>query len=241
MSFNRTLLSVAVGFLGLAEVSSEVCGEALAEEPPLVASVTIDGNVNELTLGRPANVGIAGTVHEVQVTLKPTRRFSKLGVEFDYPTDFKYEADISEKRLSWTLKGEDVELEILCFGEEMEVSRLADLIVDAFQALPDTVIRPRSVGGDATLEVADIKLIGERRTVDCPWGATKIELYELPMANTRSLRVVLKVMWDGDLATEEEYLVRSLLKESMRIKELGIDELKSIRDQLPQPAASEKQ
>lgn len=109
-------LTVAIVLFG-------VCAPLVAadekQEPVMKYTLEVDGKPHEIKPGVPLQID--GALNKPTLLLKAaeTRTFTYGGVEFQYPSNFTWEADLEEPNCkSWTMSGNDFKIMYFAFSEE---------------------------------------------------------------------------------------------------------------------------
>lgn len=77
-----------------------------ALEPPAQYTLEINGKAIPMTLGKEVSLNRKAGRTRYLLLRAATRRFDKSGVKFDYPSDYGFEADLSNPNIAiWTLSG----------------------------------------------------------------------------------------------------------------------------------------
>jgi hypothetical protein len=91
-----------------------------AAEPPQEFYVEIGNQQIPIAPDRPLKLPASGET-TITLRLKPYRTFSRSGVEFQYPREFLFEADVEDpNNVLWTLEGKDTVLMIFRAPRELD-------------------------------------------------------------------------------------------------------------------------
>ena len=198
----------------LAAAPSPAAAPAVAEdhEPPLVLYFEAEGGkrvpVEVDKAFDPGQLGKSATLK-----LEPQRRFTYAGLEFKYPREYGFEAELEAQFSSWTLSGNDTKLMVQRFKNQKKVDVLHKSVVGEVQ---------KAYGGKAkespiSLEAGGRKLEGTRIEVDLAGVFIVQDLFPLKSGGD----VLELIIQDSPKKLGEPSAERSrtegLLKETLRL------------------------
>ncbi|MCB1049247.1 MAG: hypothetical protein KDC71_01520 [Acidobacteria bacterium] len=101
-------------------------------EPPLQFVLQVDGQNHPIVVGEPSQ--IKGTFSNPTILLKAAslRHFPYGGVEFDYPANFSWEAEIDGSDRTWTLSGNDFKIIYFVMSEALTLDEYVEAIREQF-------------------------------------------------------------------------------------------------------------
>lgn len=77
-------------------------------EPPARYVLQVNGKATRMSLDKEISLNTKAGRTRFLLAREATRHFDKSGLKFDYPTDYGFEADLSDPALAiWTLSGRD--------------------------------------------------------------------------------------------------------------------------------------
>ena len=167
--FTRSTLTALICLLAQAvagETTPEINVDAV--EPPLVYTLTIDGQHHAVTEGVAVQLNGAFTNPEVSLTPSAYRVFRRGGVKSPYPATFTFAADlVDDAARSWTLSGGDATLMWFDLAGDLTATDMAVAMAEQFGAnncrqtdtrltLGKTIYAGRSI---------DVCLVGQRLSI----------------------------------------------------------------------------
>lgn len=100
-------------------------------EPPLEYSLEVDGKSVDARAGEVVELETANPRTRVKVVPKATRTFSRHGITFQYPNNYSFEYDGSDKEaLSWTLDGVESVIILTRSSSALPASTLNALVAE---------------------------------------------------------------------------------------------------------------
>jgi hypothetical protein len=182
-------------------------------EPPVVYSIDIDGKAYSVALGTPLRTEGIFTNPTITLTAASTRHFGAVGIEFNYPAAFQWEADVEvENAKSWTLSGNDLKIMVFQLSKGVTASSYGQAMVKQFGSENTTIkSTERTLGG---------KLL-TGRILNTVIANTKItmEILEVPTkANPRFL-VLQDNPPEGESASAEALSTLKMLSNTFTYKD----------------------
>ena len=166
-------------------------------EPPVAYSINIDGKSHSIGLGKP--VVLKGTFINPSVTLTAasTRHFNTIGIEFDYPASFTWEADVEvESAKSWTLSGNDFKIMVFQLSKGVSAHSYAQAMVKQFGAEKTKVDSIERTLGEKTLSGRILKTVIANTEI-------RMEILEIPSESTSRLLVLQDSPPEGESVSKE--------------------------------------
>lgn len=179
------------------------------KEPALKYTLEVNGEKHEIVLGEP--IELKGTFSDPKaiLTAAPTRTFNKDGFEFEYPSAYSWEAEITgDKEKIWTLSGND--FKIMCFVQPEALTARAYAAAMAAQFGESTKQRDveRTLGGTKTA--------GRRLDVTLAGAGLLMEVYVFPGKESCRVLVLQDCPDDGDEMSEEARAAGELLAKTFK-------------------------
>lgn len=154
-------------------------------EPPVAYSIDIDGKPHSIDLGKPTVLKGTFTNPSVTLTAASTRHFNTIGIEFDYPASFTWEADVEvESAQSWTLSGNDFKIMVFQLSKGVTAQSYAQAMVKQFGEEKTTIASTERSLGEKTLSGKVLKTIIAKTEI-------RMEILEIP-SNSKSRLLVLQ-------------------------------------------------
>lgn len=188
--------------------------ESDSQEPPLRFRVRIADKTLSLSEGEMQSLEGKFDNPQVRITIEPTRRFAKQGVEFDYPRAFVFEADTADAHFkNWTLSGNDLRIMLFVFDNPISAAEQAESIVAEFgEGVAEITDR------DLKLQLGTRTCRGVALTAAVAGTRMRMEVYELPQRGNASRLLLLQdTLNEQDQGTAEGAAARKLLSTSFKI------------------------
>lgn len=215
MKFTRFCCSWLIVIFSAALMTSPMqADDRETQEPPQLFELKIGDQSITIQEGTPVDVN--GTFSNPQVTLvpKPTRLFVCRGVQFEYPRQFNFEADL-EDQLShiWTLSGNDLTIMYFVVNGPLTPKQLASNMIETFgkENCEFTDLQ-------AKLQLGQENVSGVKFTAKVAEHPLLIDIYALPQVKGKSRLLMLQGSLDanGD-RNEEGRAGMELLQKSFKI------------------------
>ncbi len=178
-------------------------------EPPLSYTLEVDGLKFLITADK--TVILKGNFQNPKVTLRAssTRRFEHVGIAFDYPANFTFEADVSEPGIrSWTMSGNNVTLMLFDFEQPVKP---AELIASTAESLETNVDRMEPT----TIKLGSLNAEGQSALLKVGEVALTYSVVALPAAEGKSrLLIVQDLPQENGQPSDEKTAILKTLDDS---------------------------
>lgn len=163
----------------------------------------------ELRLSEGEQLPAQGTFSNpgVSVSVNPERTFAYAGLEFAYPRQFTFEADLSAEAHSWTLSGNDLKIMIFRFQTEILLDDLAKETATQYGA--ETTV------SQVAIKLGGAEYAGRRIRARLAGSEFTQDIFLLPQVNGQARVLMLQDF--GDAGTPEGGLARDLLLRTFRL------------------------
>lgn len=179
-----------------------------AKEPRLSFVVRLGSKEVRLSEGETTVAPGDFSNPSISVTMDPVRRFDALGIRFDYPREFMFEADLdSEANDSWTLSGNNVKIMVLRLPADASDEYMARQL--AAQYGGQTSIRP------VVMALGQREYAGWRVHAEVATMSFVQDIFALPGIDGRARFIV--VQDESEQATAESTYVRGLLARTFQV------------------------
>ena len=200
----RTLIAL---FSLFSMLPAHAAPQADGLEPPAQYVLQINGKPTPLSLDKEISLNTKTGRTRFLLSRGATRRFDKSGVKFDYPTDYGFEADLSDSKIAiWTLSGRSSTLMLQRFplvGPALLRDQMTRELTRQYGA-KNVVVRPASLflggreveGKRLHVSLARQRLVQEVFAFSNPKYAFVLMIQDAPQggkesAETRSLKTML--------------------------------------------------
>lgn len=181
-------------------------------EPPLVLYFEAEGGKRvpvELDKAfNPADLGKSATLK-----LEPQRKFSYAGLEFSYPREYGFEAQVAQPVTSWTLSGNDAKVMVQRFKGQKKVDVLHKSVIAGIQ---------KAYGGKAkespiTLAAGGRTLEGTRIEVDLAGAFIVQDLFPIKSGADGVELIIQDSQKKLGEPSAERVKTEALLKETLKL------------------------
>ncbi len=122
-----------------------------SQQPPLLYTLTIDDKSQIIQLDTPTKIDCSLVNPTVVLSASPVRHFSYGCIEFDYPANYTWEAEIMDDMdKQWTLSGTDATIIISLNPEQVGTKDVAQALFEGFSKNSPTITLCERVIGDTT-------------------------------------------------------------------------------------------
>lgn len=157
-------------------------------EPSLEYSLMVNDQVVRLTPGTPVKLKGSFTAPTVKLVPDDHRTFGYAGVQFQYPSNFAFECDLTEDAVrTWSLDGASCVIMVQQYQAAIEAADLAASLVDQYgegnAAVTDvsiTLVKKKVAGKRVTAKVANSQIIQDVFRVPSAKGTTLLLLQHSP-------------------------------------------------------------
>lgn len=176
-------------------------------------TLEIDGQSISLTPDQP--VELEGQFRNPKVVLRvsKTRPLQAAGVEFEYPSNFVFEAETEDKDVqTWTMAGNDITLILFNFTEKVDPRTLAESTADALESTQFDV-------EPVSMKLGDADRSGVKAVIKLGTQTLIQHVLTLPETDSGSrLLVIQEVRAEGEGESKELQSTLKLVDGSLQIK-----------------------
>lgn len=138
-------------------------------EPPLTYDVKIGDKTIIVDANQTFTVQGSFKDPEIRITPGKIRRFPYMGIEFEYPAGFNFEADFSDGSKTWTLSGNSLTVMIFELETEMTTVAFSNSMIASLGKENARITEPNITQKFGSLEFPGSRLVSEI-------GTTKLQL-----------------------------------------------------------------
>lgn len=131
-------------------------------------------------IDEPIEVPGKFTDPRIVLTAAATRTFQYGGVEFEYPAEFGWEAEVEATHRNWTLSGNDLTVMYHVFPDGVTVEMFANAMIAQMGA-------DKTTTSETKQRLGDQEYVGKRLLVDALGTKLTYDLYAIPGKGTRIL------------------------------------------------------
>lgn len=198
--------------LAAAPVAPAPAAEPEDREPALGLYFEVEGGKRvPVEVGKPFNPGELG--RSATLRLEPDRRFAFAGLEFRYPREYGFEAQVQSQLATWTLSGNDTKLIVHRYKGQKKVESLHKSVV----AQLHSAYGGKAKESPASLAAGGRTLEGTRLSVDLAGTTIVQDVFGFKSGND----VVVLIIQDSPRKPGEPSADRvrteGLLKETLKL------------------------
>lgn len=206
-AIHRTILIFAVSML-LCEHSFAQKKETV--EPPALYRLYVNGQPIGVQLGKEFKLNInAPSQLKMKLLAAPSRRFRYAGLDFPYPKNFAFEAELEADSKIWTLEGTDVTLMIFEFPDRR--------VTHEALAREITAQWEQSDFSSIKFDIPDLTLAGTKAISIVAGFEIQQSTFNIPTKDGSRLLVVQDTMDEDGKPTQEYRKVLRLLKSKLKL------------------------
>jgi hypothetical protein len=161
-----------------------------ADEPPAAYFFELGGKAVPIELDKPFDLKALGSEKSVTLRVGPNRKFTYAGVEFLYPRQYAWEAELEKNLATWTLSGNDCKVMVHRYPG---ISDVAPMVNGIAQSMLKQFKLEGQKPTDVKLELQGGKLTGKRIEILVATHRIFTEVYGMKSAGG----VVLLVLQDS--------------------------------------------
>lgn len=206
------MLSLLVAAAFSASTPPAAPAEPEDREPPLVLYFEAEGGKRvPVELGKPFNPAELGK--SARLELEPQRRFGYAGLEFKYPREYGFEAQLQPQFTSWTLSGNDAKVMVQRYKGQKKVDVLHKSVIAEMQ---------KAYGGKAkespvTLAAGGRTLEGTRIEVDLAGAVIVQDVFPIKSGSDAVELIIQDAQKKSGEPSAERVKTEALLKETLKL------------------------
>ncbi len=196
----------------LMTIASTCAGQDESREPPQEFTLIVDGKPYPIAIGK--ELQLEGTLMKPTIELEAsaTRKFSRGGLEFQYPAGYSWEARLEKQNLkTWILTGNDITILYFVVDDEPFSPKIYAEGFREQMADPDVKIMPHR------MKFGKNELTGKRMEFSVGGITLHQDAYELPTIGSKSRLLVIQTPAESE-DNDECRTTMKLLTESMVIE-----------------------
>lgn len=198
MSFTRNWIFAAC--LAALVAAPTFADDSEALEPPQLYELKIGDQSVPIQEGKPVDLTGSFTNPQIELVPRPTRLFVRRGIQFEYPRQFTFEADLkSPFSKSWTLSGNDLKLMVFAMTVPVTPRQFGDNVMGTLGKDHCEITEPQ-----AELVLGMERLKGVKFIASVAEQHISFEIYDLPKAGRTSRLLTIQDNPDenGDRSAE---------------------------------------